>query len=1077
MVSRIYLELRSLLLGEAPYKRRKAPEPELITALIPIIPKDLLIRFQFATYNFNKKQRILFFMALTEYFPKTQLPELLRRLLSKLPELAINLSDETLDAALEATNDIAYYETYENRLAAILSFLAPRFLGKQQKQILEQALKVANSIEYEVDKVKVLTAIAKLLSKSEKDKLVNEVLSFARSFEPDSRAVTLTNVISLLDEKFRLNFIQEALSLMPNIESEDERADTLVELTKSLPENAQPIGLLQTSLNIAEAMKDPANKFMALAALIPQMPNPLANSTFETLLTSVKAALHDIPNVLIDYELKKAEDFLRKLQPGLCLSETHKTRILQVVLSTVSSLPQEETRAYILTELIPHFTSEMIPEALNNAQIFKENWWRIRVLSRLLSYLPETTKGEFADEVYAVSNEYLLKQIAELRETDKVYLLEEVVHKFLEEYGGTRKKGMRNPERTFTYSKPNFMKPLIPPKEVKPPFAPPEERVINTGFSSFIEADKPLSKMVQLEPNTQYYFWFEVGRFIDGNIEVKPTELKMELLPVQARLKVALFAFKDEIEIAPGFDAGEIQIQLNWTVRVARKVECPKTIPPNSDLLDRRLFFPVKTPGKEGEFRFRCNIYYEQNLIESRLVKVQVANNPKFLPIPSLQSTVEYSMSKMLETPYVSRLISQLRPQALSVMLNDNGDGTHCFRIIGADGLKSEKNFNALELRELIRFAREALCKASWGDKEPWSARKRSSDNYRYKGNIDQKRLKEDLVELAKQGHAFWAKFATETAGTRPEITKLSNLVRNPINIEFIIKKNSKAEKFMFPAALIYDYPLDTQLNSEKYTLCPSFLRDRDSEISLEKTDCFRGACPSRGTKTIVCPSGFWGFRHSIGFPLGTSSETNLEMTYKDTPEIIGAVFPSFSQWPAHKEGLESFDRKINWNLASTRNDTFAILKSPNPHLVYFYCHGGIGDGGSAYIMVGEKNEPGITPAEIIDDEEICWLQRQPLVFINGCETAAIGPEMMLSFVEAFVRVQNAAGVVGTEITVFESLARTFAEECLRRFLIEGETIGDAIRATRLKLLKQGNPLGLVYTTYANVSLRIKKSP
>jgi hypothetical protein len=1073
MVSRIYLELRSLLLGEAPYKRRKTPEPELITALIPIIPKDLLIRFQFATYHFNKKNRLLFFLALTECFPKAQLPELLRRLLSNLPELAISLPNKTLDAALEATSDVTWFETDENRLAAILTFLAPRFLGKQQKQIFEQAIKVANSIEYEVDRVKALIDVARFLSNSEKDKLVNEVLLLARTFEPDSRAVMLARVVPLLDENFRLEVIREVLSLMPNMESEDECAETLVELVKSLPKDMSQMNLLQISQNIAESMKDPANKFMTLASLIPQMSNQLANSIFETLLTSVKAALHAIPNAIIDSELKNAEDFLRKLQPGLCLSETRKTRILQVVLSTVSSLPQEETRAYILTELIPHLTSEMIPEALNSAQIFKENWWRIRVLYRMFSYLPETTKGEFADEVYAVSNEYLLKQIAELRETDKVYLLKEVVHKFLEEYGGTRKKGMRNPEVTYTCAKPL----LREPQEIKPPFVPPEERVINTGFSSFIEADKPLSKMVQLEPNTQYYFWFEVGRFIDGNIEVKPTELKMELLPAQARLKVALFAFKDEIEITPGFDAGEIQIQPNWTVRVARKVECPKSIPPNSDLLDRRLFFPVKTPGKEGEFRFRCNIYYEQNLIESRLVKVQVANNPTFLPIPSLQSTVEYSMSKMLETPYVSRLISQLRPQALSVMLNDNGDGTHCFRIIGADGLKSEKNFNALELRELIRFAREALCKASWGDKEPWSARKRSSDNYRYKGNIDQKRLKEDLVELAKQGHAFWAKFATETAGIRPEITKLSNLVRNPINIEFIIKKNSKAEKFMFPAALIYDYPLDTQLNSEKYTICPSFLRDRDSEISLEKTDCFRGACPSRGTKTIVCPSGFWGFRHSIGFPLGTSSETNLEMTYKDTPEIIGAVFPSFSQWPAHKEGLESFDRRINWNLASTRNDTFAILKSPNPHLVYFYCHGGIGDGGSAYIMVGEKNEPGITPAEIIDDEEICWLQRQPLVFINGCETAAIGPEMMLSFVEAFVRVQNAAGVVGTEITVFESLARTFAEECLRRFLIEGETIGDAIRATRLKLLKQGNPLGLVYTTYANVSLRIKKSP
>ena len=62
--------------------------------------------------------------------------------------------------------------------------------------------------------------------------------------------------------------------------------------------------------------------------------------------------------------------------------------------------------------------------------------------------------------------------------------------------------------------------------------------------------------------------------------------------------------------------------------------------------------------------------------------------------------------------------------------------------------------------------------------------------------------------------------------------------------------------------------------------------------------------------------------------------------------------------------------------------------------------------------------------------------------------------------------------MIGTEITIFESLAKAFAEECLRRFL-NGDKIGDAVRGARLKLLKDGNPLGLVYIPYVIANLHL----
>lgn len=596
----------------------------------------------------------------------------------------------------------------------------------------------------------------------------------------------------------------------------------------------------------------------------------------------------------------------------------------------------------------------------------------------------------------------------------------------------------------------------------------PEQRIINTGFASLNEPTRVLDKNLPLIPKKSYYFWFEVGPLVSGTIEVKPEPLKIELLPSEARLKVALFSFKNEIKITPERDVGEIQIMRDSTIKVVRHVERPKDITPDSELYRKRLFFLVKTPNKVGVFRLRCNIYYEQILVESRLIKVRVSRIRKRLKKPALESVVEYSMSKAINPDF----LAQMKPQTLSLMLNSNGDGTHCFRLFGKDGYKSETTFNARTLKTLIEHARGNLRRASWGDEDSWNDNK----IYRYKGAFNIKQLKKDLIQFAIRGRRFWFKFAQKIVGGKPDADQLSQRMLEPTMLEFVVKDASEAADYMFPASLIYDYPLDTNLNEEDYTLCPSFLEALDSRMPLEDTECFKGNCPSRRENklSVVCPSGFWGFRHSVGIPLGSASETNHEITYDDAPEITVSAFPSFKKWKSHQAALKLLKQGIIWNFAETRAATFEKLLKTKPHLVYFYCHGGL-KRDTPYLKVGTKNDRIITP-ENFGDYGVFWKIPQPLVFINGCHTAALDPKLMLDFVSSFVISYHAAGVVGTEITVFEELASAFAEECFRRFLIEGEEIGDAVRSTRLKLLKSGNPLGLVYTVYANASLRLKKA-
>jgi hypothetical protein len=95
-------------------------------------------------------------------------------------------------------------------------------------------------------------------------------------------------------------------------------------------------------------------------------------------------------------------------------------------------------------------------------------------------------------------------------------------------------------------------------------------------------------------------------------------------------------------------------------------------------------------------------------------------------------------------------------------------------------------------------------------------------------------------------------------------------------------------------------------------------------------------------------------------------------------------------------------------------------------------------------------------------------------VFLNGCQTTDLEPERVLDFVSYFVGTADASGVIGTEITVFENMARTFAEAFLKEFAARQVPLGRAVTHARLALLDQGNPLGLAYIPFALPSLQMR---
>ena len=634
----------------------------------------------------------------------------------------------------------------------------------------------------------------------------------------------------------------------------------------------------------------------------------------------------------------------------------------------------------------------------------------------------------------------------------------------------------------------------------------PEERtdIVNLGFSHNDAADNTLQPDEPLQTGHSYFFWLNIGREHKHAIGA-PTPIDLTKLPEEAVLTVAIFGFENELAITPGHDVGELKIQKNGSVKVLRQPVDNDSIPlsddARSDYLEDFLVFPITVPQNEATHRLRCNIYCAQVLVQSHVVSAHVKSKPE--PVSeACTKKLDYVLSQSLRASHLASMTKE--PHLLSVMVNNNGDGSHSFRFFGTDGadrFKDDARVDGQQLAGFLKQARRAMHKVSWGSEEEWDERKGLA--YRYqKPAFDRRKLAKDLAYLARAGWRIYTGFVSHLSTTALE---LEALMANPGLLQIALKLSPRA---VVPAAVIYDYawmPDNFDFEETDFELCPTFSaaidRARDGGPPLEECDCFKGGCELRkmiaevrdpdSDKTladlppVICPSGFWGYRHSLGLPLtldGTNKDIPPVINFEDDLQVIACVStdPLFVERDPHLGRLQALKSAVKFERDEGYKAIVRRLKKTIPHLLYFYCHGGIrANTELPYLEIGEKDRFG---PEALFGEGISWKGPNPLVFINGCHTTSLNPEITLDFVSSFVQQSGAAGVIGTEITIFETLAAKFAEECLARFVgapphAESMPIGRAVRGARLEILRQGNPLGLVYIPYAVASLRLQKAP
>ena len=583
-------------------------------------------------------------------------------------------------------------------------------------------------------------------------------------------------------------------------------------------------------------------------------------------------------------------------------------------------------------------------------------------------------------------------------------------------------------------------------------------RTVSTGFSDGHGGpDFELER--SLLAGRRHLFWLEVGEQVPHSIERTHKEIPVKLLPERAELVVALFGFEGELGLTE-HDIGTLQVGEDGGVSVLAPAYEPPDVP--RDLLHRRLFFPVDAPPAVGDARLRCNIYCDGVLVQSRLVTASVTEDWAKLDHRALDSRLEYSLSRSLH----SGQLASLPGADLSIMLNGDGD-THEFRFFGpgddADShLKEEAPIPVEDVRAIVGKLRETLRQAAWGKTDEW--REGYVPLYDESGSDEQ--LLRDLLLLAKRGRVAFHKIMEELAGR--DVAKFDQLlddIESRLGATGRIEVAAQPDRFV-PAALFYDLEISTAEKLSKFSMCPTFAAALGAKAPLQDCACFQGDCPARSNPLLVCPSGFWGYRHAIGWPVSlenAGSDARGVLEYADAPAVGAAYAEDLELWDEHRARLVEILGKPK--VAKTRDQVFAMLRDRDEQILYLYCHGGQTDMEVPWIRIGPKGGPFISRTDLIDRRKE-FRGTQNLVFLNGCRTAAMSPEQRFSLVSAFVSFANALGVIGTEITVFEGTASLFAAAFMQSFVLDGKSVGEAVRLARLELLARRNPLGLVYVPF-----------
>jgi len=627
--------------------------------------------------------------------------------------------------------------------------------------------------------------------------------------------------------------------------------------------------------------------------------------------------------------------------------------------------------------------------------------------------------------------------------------------------------------------------------------APSQDRFANVWISSFGKLERVVNKRHALEPKRKYTLHLTIGQQLPYSAVENPGPFPQDNLPpnpIGHWLEVLVAS--DEFTLEPKRHHMFLPAKGDAFV-----CSCTPGGEHTCDSSERRadLPIPITTPvlaalakadtqsssGHNladslhfGRAQLRLAIYFRKNLVQSLLLKARISASTHAVRKFGYSARIDYSLTSRLTD------VEFLPVRTLNILTNDNGGGNHRILFNGDDGDPVTFNVNENQIGEAIRAARITL--KNTGVREfggELGAKVQYENLYDPKNGKPKAKFIDDLRMMASLGFTLWATLFQKQPEDREKITSLlAGFGSKPAVIQVSRVEDTD---FMFPWAMIYDIPMESTVQP---SLCKCLDTFGTAAAPLDH-------CPfeqDHAKGNLLCPFGFWGFKHIIELPPSMPSNRALPMSItKRNPADKAQVVMGISleldskQTTNHTKKLKeqaAFQLALNDSLTGLKQ----ALAQDQLEFVYLYCHGRRNPlpgstTGTPLLAVG-KDKEGITPTDIIAWKQLSWskthwTQTSPLVFINGCHTAELTPEVLVNFIDIFVGVY-ASGVIGTEILLLQSAAGEAAEQILLKLNTQDPrgvygSVGESVREMRLHFAHKGSLLGLAYTPYCCADLKL----
>jgi len=451
----------------------------------------------------------------------------------------------------------------------------------------------------------------------------------------------------------------------------------------------------------------------------------------------------------------------------------------------------------------------------------------------------------------------------------------------------------------------------------------------------------------------------------------------------------------------------------------------------------------LRTPSRSGSATLRILAMYRGNCLMSQLLQADIVTGSGYTIV------IDYVL-----TADMSQLPSLLAQDLSLHTAMENADE---IRLVVGGGSQDmfSTSLNDARIRSAAGMARNALVDVHFG---PQGSRSRYDDH----NSCKPQQCYKDLALLATRGWMLYQNVIDDPRRRRElrdMLRRISLTSGRPARLQIA---TAEGRITPFPWQLVYDIPVTGHPPS--FTSCPTlegWLSGANRGIPT--------SCSYKHEQNTLCPFGFWGYAYELASPASGHGQ-DLPIFVKSRDGALRAIAAVSERLNATATQNHFQQLGLDVKQLRTVHDLENQIYNDHPDVVYFYCHGKREDipGGYPRPLLEIGRDELIAPEDIAAWSEkwpdCAWRDPRPLIFMNGCHTSELTPDLLTDFVTTFGDV-NAAGSIGTEVALTQLVASEAAELIFAAF--NGPyNVAAAMRLMRWNLLRKGNVMGLNYTPY-----------